>query len=242
MHAGQKYNDPGSGDERLWAAVELYNATRGRIFLEYISNSNLPPFGLGWTNTGSYAFFSFLDHNREESGSELYQRMKDRFYADTAELLARRQRSAYGVALDRYVWGSNMDAANAAMHFLLANRLSPDSGYVDATLDQFHYLMGRNATGISYVTCYGGRCALHPHHRPSMARGSRVPGMLVGGPFSGVSRIARDPASALFTKDTPPAKCYADRYESFSTNEICVYWNSPLAYILAYLNDSAQGR
>ena len=30
----------------------------------------------------------------------------------------------------------------------------------------------------------------------------------------------------------PPARCYVDHEQSYSCNEVCVYWNSPLIYVM----------
>jgi endoglucanase len=56
-----------------------------------------------------------------------------------------------------------------------------------------------------------------------------MPGMLVGGPDSGLG----DPCAASLLVGAPPAKCYIDDEQSYSTNEVCVYWNSPLVLLLA---------
>ena len=42
-------------------------------------------------------------------------------------------------------------------------------------------------------------------------------------------------ANAELLKDTAPMKCYADHNLSYSTNEITIYWNSPLVFTLAYM-------
>lgn len=34
------------------------------------------------------------------------------------------------------------------------------------------------------------------------------------------------------------AKCYVDNSESYSTNEITIYWNSPLTYLLSLTENS----
>ena len=54
-------------------------------------------------------------------------------------------------------------------------------------------------------------------------------GMLVGGPNSGLN----DPYVQNVLKGVASAKCYADNAQSYSTNEITIYWNSPLIYLLA---------
>ena len=35
----------------------------------------------------------------------------------------------------------------------------------------------------------------------------------------------------------PTGKCYVDNQESYTTNEITIYWNSPLTYLLTFAND-----
>ena len=56
--------------------------------------------------------------------------------------------------------------------------------YLDHALTNLDYLLGRNATGYSFVTGFGDKTPLHPHHRPSEADGvtAPVPGLLSGGP------------------------------------------------------------
>ena len=75
----------------------------------------------------------------------------------------------------------------------------------------------------------GSRSPEHPHHRPSGARHQAMPGMLVGGPNNGLN----DPTAMSVLRGKAPAKCYVDNLNSYSTNEICVYWNSPLTLLLA---------
>lgn len=54
-------------------------------------------------------------------------------------------------------------------------------------------------------------------------------GMLVGG----VNANKEDSAAKAYLATTPSAKCYVDHSESYSTNEIAIYWNSPLTYLLS---------
>lgn len=53
--------------------------------------------------------------------------------------------------------------------------------------------------------------------------------MLVGGVNSGLE----DSAAKAYCANSPAAKCYVDNWESYSTNEITIYWNSPLTCLLA---------
>ena len=104
----------------------------------------------------------------------------------------------------------------------------------DHAAAQLDYLMGCNALGISYVTGNGENAYRYPHLRPAHADGIEacMPGMVSGGP----NRHRQDAkAKEVIPEGTPAMKCFADEYESYSLNEITIYWNSPAVYTLAYL-------
>lgn len=58
-------------------------------------------------------------------------------------------------------------------------------------------------------------------------------GMLVGG----VHPFLEDSAAQAYCSGQPTGKCYVDNQESYSTNEITIYWNSPLTYLLTFASD-----
>ena len=82
-------------------------------------------------------------------------------------------------------WGSNSNAANQGIALVNAYLLTKDKKYIDAALANMYYLLGRNATGYSFVTSIGHKPTMRPHHRPSIADGIEdpVPGLLAGGPI-----------------------------------------------------------
>ena len=102
-------------------------------------------------------------------------------------------------------------------------------GKTDAANEILNYLLGKNPLGTCFVTGFGTVSPQTPHHRPSMAKNAAQPGMLVGG----VNSNLEDSAAKAYCKTSPAAKCYIDNSESYSTNEITIYWNSPLVYLLA---------
>jgi endoglucanase len=67
-----------------------------------------------------------------------------------------------------------------------------------------------------------------------MAKGRAMKGMLVGG----VNSNLEDSAAKAYLSSTASAKCYVDNSESYSTNEITIYWNSSLTYLLTLTGDS----
>jgi endoglucanase len=111
-----------------------------------------------------------------------------------------------------------------------AYRLTRDPAYLRHALANLDYLLGRNATGYSFVTGFGGRPAMHPHHRPSQADGveAPVPGLLAGGPNPG----RQDRADCTYP-DTTWDRAYVDHVCSYASNEIAINWNAPLVYLSA---------
>ena len=78
-----------------------------------------------------------------------------------------------------------------------------------------------------YVTGFGAFSPSSTHHRPSMA-GKTMPGML-GGPTA----IWRTPTPGRLAE--APGQGYADNAQSYSCNEVTIYWNAPLLYLMAYM-------
>ena len=101
-------------------------------------------------------------------------------------------------------------------------------------LGQLDYALGRNAMDISFITGYGERQVLFPHHRPSAADGidAPVPGLISGGPNNKMNYpTVRDRLG-----DTPAAKHFIDETDFADMNEIAIYWNSPAVFVAAYFN------
>jgi endoglucanase len=120
--------------------------------------------------------------------------------------------------------------ANYGLQLLVANALAPDRRYVEAALDDLHYLLGRNTFSLSWVTRVGENPFRHPHHRPSGAddRPEPWPGLLAGGP----NGARQDPVLKRLPL-LPPAKTYVDEEPSYATNEVAINWNAPLLFLLA---------
>ena len=128
-----------------------------------------------------------------------------------------------------YIWGSNAVAANQGIFLIQAYNISKDKKYLRAALTNLDYLLGRNATGYCFLTGFGQKQVMHPHHRPSVADGivEPVPGLLSGGPNPG----QQDKCSGYPSKQ--PDKSFLDDSCSYSTNEIAINWNAPMVYLAA---------
>ena len=101
--------------------------------------------------------------------------------------------------------------------------------YLEAAIEHVHYIFGKNPCNICFLTGYGTNRVMNPHHRPSAAKKEPMPGMIIGGPDSGL----HDPTAEKHLQGMPAAKCYVDELLSYSTNEITLYWNSAMICMLA---------
>lgn len=223
------YGDKSDTDERYWAACQMYRLTGDGKYLESVSKAVT---GLDWALVGDYGNIALKTIPKQEGAEYAAMPAEDNALAalskqaDSFESVI--GKSPYGSPVTKYNWGSNMTIANAGIILAL-------EGKQDAANEVVNYLLGRNPLGTCFVTGFGTVSPENPHHRPSMAAKTAQPGMLVGG----VNSSKEDSAAKAYCASSPAAKCYIDNAESYSTNEITIYWNSPLIYLLA-LSEAAR--
>ncbi|WP_297956185.1 glycoside hydrolase family 9 protein [uncultured Ruminococcus sp.] len=227
-----EYGDRTDKDERYWAAVQMYRATGDEKYLAGVSKAYT---GLDWSTVGDYGNIAILTMKNADKDSEVYKNAKAAVLKQADDIVKNSEASSYGDALTEYNWGSNMTIANAGIICGIAEQLTDDASYGKAAQSQLNYLLGTNSVGTCFVSGYGTVSPEHPHHRPSMAVGKAMKGMLAGG----VNQNLEDSAAKAYCRDNPAAKCFIDNAESYSTNEITIYWNSPLTYLLTLTEKSS---
>ncbi len=226
------YGDSTDKDERFFAMAELYKTTGDASYRDDIKalydDGKLQVNALGWAGVGGYAAYEYLTTEGADEG--LKGQIKEEYMKAIDENIESSGKSGYLCAVTtKYPWGSNMTVANAGMMFLFADEIEADEKYGKLAQAQLDYLLGVNGTGYCFVTGMGTQYPENPHHRPSQVIGKAVPGMLVGGPNSALE----DPYAKAVLANKPSALCYADNNQSYSCNEITIYWNSPLIYLMA---------
>ena len=122
-----------------------------------------------------------------------------------------------------------MGVGNDGEILYMAYKLTGDEQYKTLAKHQLDYLLGTNALGYCFVSGYGTFYPENPHHRPSQVKGKAMIGMLAGGP----DKNLEDPYAIAVLTEESPAMSYVDNAQSYSTNEVTIYWNSPLIYLLA---------
>ncbi|MFF9193893.1 glycoside hydrolase family 9 protein [Streptomyces sp. NPDC014779] len=247
---GGAYEDNRVTDEFYWAAAELYAATGEAAYRDAVTSSPwhtsadaLGPYGFGWADTAALGRLTLATVPTGLPATDV-SRVRASVTAAADALLARMGAQGYAVPApaDGYFWGSNGNIADNAIVLAVAGELTGEARYRAGALEALDYLLGRNALGQSYVTGYGETSAQNQHHRFwAHQLDASLPhppaGSLAGGANSGL----QDPVAQEKLAGCAPAACYVDDIGSYSTNEVAVNWNAPLAWLAAYAAERSSG-
>jgi endoglucanase len=236
------YGDSDVSDENYWAAAELF-ATTGRAEYEAVLR-RMPYFTAaeasepGWPQVAALGTISLaLVPNRLNDADRA--RLRRQLVAAADRWVEETGREGYRIpfSVPGYAWGSNSNILNRAMILGLAYDFTGDRHYRDSVIDSMDYLLGRNPLDQSYVSGYGVRPMLHPHHRfwANTADGRYPPpppGALSGGPNN---RSMSDDVARPMRGTCAPMTCWRDDIRAFSLNEVAVNWNAPLVWVAAWV-------
>lgn len=229
-----EYGDNDVSDEFAWAAAELYISTGDDAYYKAMRAPSVQATVPSWSDVRGLAWMSLARHRKQLGAAADQALIATRIDGLAGTLAQAWKTSAYGIAMQTpdYVWGSSAMALNQSMMLLQGYRLNGERAYLQAAQSGLDYALGRNATDTSFVTGFGTRSALHPHHRPSVADGiaAPVPGFLVGGPQPG--QQDKGDCRAKYPSALP-AKSFLDDDCSYASNEVAINWNAPLVYVSA---------
>lgn len=231
-----EYGDSSDRDERYWAATQMWRATGEEKYLTAVESIGVKT-GMDSANLGDYGNIAIITMQGIDKDSSVYTKAKNSILQSANTYVSDSANNPFGLSVTQHYkggWGSNMKACNQGVLLGYAYQLTGEQKYLDAANADLNYLFGCNSLGICYFTGYGTVSPEHPHHRPSIASKQAMPGMLVGG----VHPYLEDSAAQAYCSGQPTGKCYVDNQESYSTNEITIYWNSPLTYLLSMTESS----
>jgi endoglucanase len=232
------YGDSDFTDEFIWAASELYVSTKKSSYYSAIAmfpDSLMPLPSWGNVRLLGYYTIARFEKKLSDGARKDFPLLKERIISAANRMTEGVKERAYqtvmGKSISDFEWGSNAVAANEGVLMIQAYRLTNDRKYLDYALGNLDYIMGRNATGYSYVTGYGHKTPMFPHHRLSEADGiaDPVPGLIVGGPNPG-----KQDKCTTYTSDIAD-EAYTDNVCSYASNEIAINWNAPAAYLAGAL-------
>ncbi|MBD1384969.1 glycoside hydrolase family 9 protein [Mucilaginibacter rigui] len=227
------YGDKYLSDEWFWAGAELFVATDKDEYYSKIKTgkNNGISIPASWAKVKLLGIYTLAQHAAlQTADNPKLAEMEELLLSFADNLIEGADSNAYQTVMTKapakFQWGSNGDAANQGILLIKAYQLSRNKKYLNYALGNLDYILERNAAGYSYVTGYGSKTPMHPHHRPSIADGVKepVPGLLSGGPNPGMQ-------DGVKLVSVVPDEAFIDDDRSYATNEIAINWNAPLAYL-----------
>lgn len=220
------YEDTSFVDEWFWASAEMYLLTGETQFKEKMMEFYQEPITPKWDVVNALGVISLLTSDRRSEFAEI----EEDFIAYADLMLEKEKTSPYYISTDQFAWGSNSDVANDGMLKLIAFKLTGDEKYVASAQNDLDYLLGRNATGYSFVTGFGDKTPLDQHNRIMGADGIEepIPGYISGGPNT---IVLTDCEAQGVIRSTFPAASFTDTQCSYSTNETAINWNAPFVFL-----------
>ncbi len=231
-----QYLDDSDTDGRFTAASALYAATNEQEYLDrakdLFHNNDHVANSVTWNSNGMYGVYLFLaSPDAEKKDPEFYAEMVDALDGMADSLISVANNTPYHVAAAIYTWGSNSTIASNGIVLSMAYDFTGKQEYYQTAVEQLNYLLGKNSLDMCFVSGFGTNSPINQHNRLSLSKNGMEIGFLSGGPDS--SR--EDNITQALPADTPAAKVYADDFRSYSTNEIAIYYNSALLYLLTSL-------
>ena len=227
------YGDKNFKDEFFWAASELLATTKDTIYLAEIQNKEIRIMTLpSWNNVDMLGCYTLLRFRKQlpqavQGSIEIISKkligMADNMIANGGN---KAFSTIFGQSKSDFVWGSSAVAMNESILLINAYLLSKNKKYIISAVSNMDYILGRNATGYCFVTGFGSKPTMHPHHRPSVADNitEPVPGLLAGGPNPGMQ-------DKCFYANKETETAYTDDDCAYASNEIAINWNAPLVYV-----------
>ena len=233
-----QYGDSNEKDEQFTAAVELALATKDLSYFTSYQSQITSKWGIpSWADVGMLGVYTIAANPAFFGTSAATAK---NVLIDSADALVEVWKSsgwATAMRNNDFVWGSNSVGAHNGLHLMLAWRATGDSNYLAASDDMLGYLLGRNPLSVSFVTGFGTKSPMKPHHRPSGADNiaEPVPGFLVGGPHSGGQDIGQYDCKTSYLVNGAPAKSWLDDQCSYATNEVAINWSAAFVALAGQL-------
>lgn len=237
-----EYGDFNARDERLWASTELYLLTGDDQYRQVSSSlAPRPASRMGRATWGNVATLSTYElATTDEDSKNLVIACCDSLVkamnTPSSPFL-----SPTGNRSRDFGWGCLGEAfCGDGITLMMGYKLTGNADYLKAAQANCDYILGRNATGYCYVTGFGTKQVMHPHHRLSASDtvAEPIPGLLVGGPNPG-QQDKNDKSysgTKLVYPSNIPDESFVDNQESYASNEIAINWNAALAAFLGWLN------
>ncbi len=263
---GKEYGDDYIDDEFYWAASELYITTGKAKYLDYIKNSkhflevptkltqgiDIDTTGcFDWCNTAGMGTISLAMVPNQLSISDV-NTAKENIMKAADKFISIADLQGYGVPIEGctiddsgvmgFPYSSNSFVMNEAIVMAYAYDFSKNNvKYLNGMTGAMDYILGRNPMVQSYITGYGDNPLENPHHmfwayQADNTLPKAPAGCLSSGPNSGL-QDSWIKGSGWTPASRPPEKCFMDHIQSWSTNDLELTINAPLAWVSAYIDE-----
>jgi endoglucanase len=216
-------------DDRLTAALELYLATGETLYRDFIlANQPNEIYSLyEWKDASSLSLWHLMQFDKSDQLVDIRNDIKNKLLDRADRLLQQIQTSAFNVANDRLIWGSNKMTAEEGITLAHAWYLTGEKQYLEGALDQLDFLLGKNPFNMSFVTAVGHKSVQNPVHIFGRSVKKTLPGLMVGGP----NNLAQD---GIAPKNKG-LMSYVDNERAYSVNEYAIDYNASLIGLLEIL-------
>ena len=230
------YGDERYDDEFFWTRAMLFrempsvNVQELRSLLEQDMEKCPPQPGLSWRDTDNLGWIALA---LQDCDLPLRDRAREALVAAADGIVQISEKDAYGISVDKFVWGSNGVIANHGLTLLLANLWKPDSCYVKSARGMLDFIYGKNPVSRCFVTGAAWSSPKFPHHRICHSDGIEdpIPGLVVGG----INADRQDMLRFPHYPGPQPGLSYTDERCSFASNETAINWNAPLVAFLSLM-------
>lgn len=253
-----EYNDPEDGDNRLWAAAELYRSTGkaeyGTWFISWWKRHDHAWGWSPWQHAYPYACWAYLQSRWPDASPDVQKDIREHLLRKAQESLQKGAIQPYASSARLDVpewigWGSFSQSAEYAFLLLQAWFLTKDDSYLNGAFQNLDVQFGANPLSVCFVTGMGSRSPQDPLHMPSLYDGVEepVPGIPVFGVAAHLTRnnpfyrAAQDPEN-LYPRGQAPAdpypilRRYWDAHELVPMSEFTIVDMAVAAGVLGVLS------
>ena len=240
------YGDERYDDEFFWTRAMLFREMQSgaalflqeqlgsvqelRSLLEQDMEKCPPQPGLSWRDTDNLGWIALALQNGD---MPLRNSARTSLVAAADRIVQICEKDAYGISVDKFVWGSNGVIANHGLTLMLANLWKPDTRYVKSARGMLDFIYGKNPVNTCFVTGAAWSSPKFPHHRICHSDGVEdpIPGLVVGG----INADRQDMHRFPHYPGPQPGFSYTDERCSFASNETAINWNAPLVALLSLM-------
>lgn len=233
--------------DNLWPAVELFLTTGKQEFhnivKKHFKNKMKLTGGLTWMDKSGFPEIQYALSKNSLIDEKLQKDIRKGLIKRCDGYINTYNSDGFLTVLNsgEYQWGSNGELLIRSLQLIMGYILNKKDIYKEAALSQLNYILGLNIHSKSFIAGIGTDYTTNIHHASFQNDNIDYcfPGMLTGGANSFIEENSALHDKILYKNcppGTPPAKCYIDHCDSFSSNENCILYSAPLIPVAAFFS------